>query len=358
MKTRLSIFLATIVSMYIIAVAISSCNKQSTPITPVNSKIRAWVVGNQDVTAYGMILYTEDGGETWVRQGLGSPALKGIDVQNLYFIDAANVWAVCTQNVIIRTTDGGQTWNQVPTPKNLANPLISSISSADNRTIWVSGDRGVVYKYDLINNLSCTAMDSNIFHEGFLQGIHAVTPDIIYTVGENKTYTRGFIAITRNAGASWDTISPPDDYNQWKWIGVKSTSADNVIIYGQLGHYTISQDNGLTWKNDSVMKSGCQSQDMNCLVMVSPLIFWCAGDNFVLKTTDAGGTWRTQTSQSKPFSPYQQGIDAINDQTAIITWLSEWPFSGAIQKTTDGGINWTLKVYDPNTQLLKVSYVH
>jgi photosystem II stability/assembly factor-like uncharacterized protein len=78
-------------------------------------------VGEKDTT-YGMILYTEDGGETWLRQGLGSPALKGVNVQNLYVVNKSEVWAVCDKNIIIRTTDAGQNWTRVPTPVNPLNP--------------------------------------------------------------------------------------------------------------------------------------------------------------------------------------------------------------------------------------------
>lgn len=359
MKTRSIILLTTIASICMVTVIVIGCKKDSDPEPLKENKIKAWVVGDQDSTTYGMILYTEDGGESWVRQGQGSPALQGIDVNDIYVIDSANVWAVCSRNVIIRTTDGGKTWNRVPAPSNPADPGLFSIFVANNNRIWISGAHGVVYKSDNDGN-NWTVFDTNFFQSGFMQGIHAITPDIVYVVGQHGTglNARGFIAITRDAGTSWDTIAPPDDYNKWWWIGVKATNTDNVIIHGQLGHYTISQDNGLTWKNDSIMKSGCQSQDMNDLVMVSPLIFWCAGDNYILKTTNGGSSWMKQSSDSSPFCPYQVSIDAINDQTAIIVWENAGGENiGKIQKTTDGGNTWTLKL-EIGSRLKKVSYVH
>lgn len=290
----------------------------------------------QDSTTYGMILHTEDGGETWVRQGQGSSALQGIDVIDLFVLDSSNVWAVCSHNTLIRTTDGGLTWNQVPTPANSLDPDLSSISFADKNTIWISGYQGVIYKSTNAGS-SWTVFDPNLFHHAYLQGIHAITPSIIYAAGQDSLFIKGMIAVTYNAGISWDTILLQDDYNHWKWIGMTATNTDNVIIYGQEGHYTISHDNGSTWQNDTVLDPGYGSGDINGLVMVTPLIFWTACDNLVEKTTDGGNSWEKQTAQPIAFSQFMLGIDAINDQTAIAVLHPTTNHNGRIFKTSDGG---------------------
>ncbi len=353
MKSRLLILLASVAMIGAIALTLTGCKKKSStgPAGPV--KVNAWAVGNQDSTTYGTILYTADGGETWVRQGLGSAALKGIDVENLYVVNASEVYAVCTQNIIIKTTDGGQTWTRLTTPVNPANPNLSSISSADNNTFWISGEHGVVYKYNINSGFSTPLFDTNFFHSGLMQGIHAITQDIIYVVGSYGNYPdiRGFIAFTRDAGTSWDTIAPPDADNTWAWIGVKATSTENIIIHGTRAHYIYSQDNGSTWHKDSITVAG--DADINCIVMVTNSIYWGAGDYAIYKTSNGGISWRTQTN----FGQYQLGIDALDTLSALCVWGDPMSSIGKIQKTSDGGNTWTVKLA-LNSRLQKVSYAH
>ena len=357
MKSKLLILSATFAAIGVIALNLTACKKKSTPGPPEVTKVKAWAVGDQDtITKHGMILRTEDGGESWVRQGKDSPALQGVDVNDLVVLDSVTVLAVCTHNTLIRTTDGGLTWNQVPTPANPFNPALSSISLLDGNTIWISGYNGVVYKSTDSGN-SWTVFDPNLFFNGYMQGIHAITADLVYVAGQYDAPhgKRGIIALTRNAGNSWDTISLMNNYNQWWWIGAKATSPNNVIVFGQKGHYSISHDNGSSWQNDSITKSEGAPQDINCLVMVTPQVFWCACDDDVYKTTDGGNTWEMQLTKATTLMLV--GIDAINDQFAMIVWQCEMPQASTIQKTTDGGKTWTVK-YETGFWLHKIAFVH
>lgn len=88
---------------------IISCSKDNDNPQPVEKKPYAWVAGEKDSTGYGMILYSADSGETWVRQGQGIAALHDVDVSDIWAVDENNVWAVCSENIILKTIDGGQT---------------------------------------------------------------------------------------------------------------------------------------------------------------------------------------------------------------------------------------------------------
>jgi photosystem II stability/assembly factor-like uncharacterized protein len=63
-----------------------------------------WAAGN------GRILATTDGGSNWTPQYVGRAALYQVD-----FIDAAHGWAV-GQGALLRTTDGGLTWTPLAEP--------------------------------------------------------------------------------------------------------------------------------------------------------------------------------------------------------------------------------------------------
>ena len=89
--------------MMIALIAVVSCSQdEDNPISPERKKI-AWACGFKDSTGYGMILYSADSGETWVRQGQGSDALKDADITDIWAVDENDIWAVGYQNTILRT---------------------------------------------------------------------------------------------------------------------------------------------------------------------------------------------------------------------------------------------------------------
>jgi photosystem II stability/assembly factor-like uncharacterized protein len=65
---------------------------------------QGWVAGS------GQILATSDGGQTWQAQYSGPAKLDQVD-----FIDAAHGWAV-GPNAVLTTSDGGKTWTSLPEP--------------------------------------------------------------------------------------------------------------------------------------------------------------------------------------------------------------------------------------------------
>lgn len=101
----------------------------------------AWVVGNR-----GIILHLADKGEkatllpTWVEKAL----------YNVDFTDAQNGLAIGQDGLIIKTSDGGKTWNQVKLELPLqdwqaAQPHIFSLSrGADPNKVWAVGPVGTI----------------------------------------------------------------------------------------------------------------------------------------------------------------------------------------------------------------------
>lgn len=329
-----------------------SCKKTTDPDPPENTRVVAWAVGGMDTNNIGMILYTDDAGETWKRQG-DSAMFNGIDVINVWAIDQQNAWIACSGNKIFRTLDGGNTWIPVLTPVIPGDPPLSGISILNNTTIWISGGLGTVYHSNDAGN-NWTVHDSSFFHNGMMQGILAITRQVIYVVGEFDTESGafGFISRTLNGGVTWDSISLPGNYNRHLWIGVDAVDSNNVIIYGQHGHYAITQNGGNTWTTPDSVTAG----DINALVMLSKDAFWAAFDyDQIFKTFDAGITWIQQPSAG-PMNQFLVGIDTYYSQTALIVGESAgYQKSGKILKTTDGGNNWYLR-HTTDSKLWKVCF--
>lgn len=353
MKKLTTLFSVVMVVIFIII----SCNKNEDDPVPTERKKYAWVVGSEDSTGYGMILFSADGGENWVRQGEGSAALQGIGVGDIWAVDENNVWATASNNVILRTKNGGQTWERIPAPEYYPNNELMSISIVNETNIWISGGNGIVYNSTDDGN-TWAMFDTNFFHKGGMQGIWAISSEKIYVVGGigSSIDIRGFIGYTLDGGDTWDSVFPANDYNRHEWIGV--TAFENtIVVYGAKSNYVVSTDGGTTWKNDSLPSAGgIGGADINDLIMLNSQTWWGALDQgHIYLTTDGGSNWIAQ--QTNEGGSYLVGIDAYDSQLALVVGtLSGWPPYGPILKTSNGGTLWQTKhVY--NSYLNNVSFI-
>ncbi len=106
-----------------------------------------WVLGE---TSYGFKNYyyiykTEDAGQTWKLQ---SEILNQRNYRDIYFTDSVNGIIVGNFELIMLTTDGGNTWQENESPKN-ANPLsYNQIIFPSKSTGFITANLGVIKKWD------------------------------------------------------------------------------------------------------------------------------------------------------------------------------------------------------------------
>lgn len=340
-------------------VLLTACHKDTPPPSAPDPAVCAWVVGDADSTGFAVILFTSDGGTTWQRQGLGSPVLSGINLNNVKAVDKKTVWAVGTSGTIVKTTDGGASW-QIAGEGQL-NPAaqLTSLTLAGSKQIWTSGEDGYVY-HSADAGATWKLMDRGFFRNGLMQGVLALNEQTIYVVGGyplSRGY-RGFVARTINGGVTWDTVSAGGKASRFEWIGMTSSGPDHLVIYGQQSHYLFSRDAGITWSHDSVPGTGggTGGADINCLTMTDTANWWGAFDyDAIFLTSDSGASWTRQESDG-PGGMWLFGIDWYNRDVAVITGLSSLSLSGKIISTTDGGNTWRL-TYSSRSPLCKVSFV-
>jgi photosystem II stability/assembly factor-like uncharacterized protein len=95
---------------------------------------RGWIVGDG-----GTILFTRDGGASWTKQNVQTTG-------TLYHIDFRNDkkgWAVGERGTLLRTTDGGETWTVVPTNVNVT---LLSVQFLDDDEGWAIGRGGTILR--------------------------------------------------------------------------------------------------------------------------------------------------------------------------------------------------------------------
>src|SRR5690242_16547616 len=97
---------------------------------------RGWIVGDG-----GTILHTEDAGDTWQKQKCGT-------ADTIYHVDFRNDkrgWAVGERGLILRTIDGGETWSTVNT--NLKATILS-VQFLNDQEGWAIGRQGTILRSD------------------------------------------------------------------------------------------------------------------------------------------------------------------------------------------------------------------
>lgn len=350
----------SLVSSMVILLCIYSCNTDQNPSVPDPSQKQkyVWACGQPDSTGYGMILFSSNAGETWIRQGTGSPALNGIILYDIWAIDENNVWAVGSNNSAVRTTDNGKTWERFNLPGDKSDQVLQSIHIVNKTKIYIIGDNGTVYN-STDNGNSWEVHGKPFFEGNALQGVWAISPEKVYVVGGNIASERGFIAFTTNGGITWDTISPANDYNMHRWIGV-TAHENTIIIYGARSHYLVSIDGGLSWKNDSLAGTGGGGggADINHLIIIDSKTWWGAFDmGQIFITTDGGVKWSQQPT-SGIGQYFMMGIDAWDSKLAIAVGAQAQQYSTCpIIKTDNGGLTWVQKYTTANSSLFKVTFI-
>jgi len=142
MKALMNCGLLVSVLLLTTLLILSGCKKDKED--PIKKKY-VWAVGSADSTGYGTIYFSDNGGDHWVRQGEGAASIQGVNLFDVWAVDENTVWAVGDNNVIIKTMDGGITWNRIAAPSKRSEVELTSISIINATNIWISGSGGTVY---------------------------------------------------------------------------------------------------------------------------------------------------------------------------------------------------------------------
>jgi len=95
---------------------------------------RGWIVGDA-----GTILFTRDAGASWVKQNVGvTGTLYHVD-----FRDDRNGWVVGERGTLLRTTDGGDSWTVIPTNVNVT---LLSVQFLNDDEGWAIGRSGTILR--------------------------------------------------------------------------------------------------------------------------------------------------------------------------------------------------------------------
>lgn len=283
---------------------------------------RGWAVGTGDV-----ILATTDGGQTWAPQKIGvtrEPRAGGLVLPNLtalnFLADGRQGWAVGSSGLILATKDGGKTW--APQASGTQASLNSVSFHSDGQRGWAVGDGGVIV---------ATTDGGQTWapqRSGTLEWLNAVSFNID---GQRGWAVGGYGAIvaTTDGGKTW----APQQSGTRATLRSISLNADGQRGWavGEGGAIVVTMDGGRTWGPQT---SGTRSPLFSVTLLADGQRGWAAGDDgLIVVTTDGGRTWAQQSSGTQ--TPFRSVSVAADGQRG---WAAGE--GGAILATADGGKTW------------------
>jgi photosystem II stability/assembly factor-like uncharacterized protein len=203
----------------------------------------------------GHILHSADAGESWTQAQVAASA----NLTAVHFADERNGWAVGHVETILRTQDGGESWELVHFEPANPQPLLD-VSFADAQRGIAVGAYGVVY----VTSDGGSVWSQVPFEPEPLPGAQKVEPaaddmeaevDLGFEFHLNalargpagRLYLgaeAGRLFRSDDDGAHWRELPSPYDGS---FHGVLALDGDVVLAYGLRGNLFRSEDGGTTW---------------------------------------------------------------------------------------------------------------
>ena len=176
----------------------------------------------------------------WIAQNSGTN-------QNLYdieFINDKTGWAVGDAGVVIKTTNGGTNWMNVPNPSPSLNPNLWSVAPIDSNIVYITSGKDLIIKttngglnWDILNYCpDCNSATT---------GLYFLNKDTGWFLGTNKVFR------TYDGGITLDSFYAP-------WF----TNFDiyfndiNTGIFCGTGRVFKTTDGGMNWFDTHVPDEG------------------------------------------------------------------------------------------------------
>ena len=264
--------------------------------------------------------------------GAGGPVLAVLETAGFHALAFSpgdpNVVFFGHHNGVMRSTDGGRTWQSVVARPNF-DAMALAISSANPRRIYVAGhnifvvspDGGITWEpvrhnlpYDDIHGFALSPQDPNRLYA--------------FVIGHG-------LFISRDGGTTWTRLSTalPQDVMSLAAAG----GEPEVLFAGSMASGVLkSVDGGQTWQPSN---SGLGSRRVMALG-VNPAdqrVVYAGTDEGLYRSDDGGAAWRRL-----PFPGRNAAVVAVNpaDPDLVLAIEAAGPRQGRVYRSLDSGLSW------------------
>ncbi|MFH1542328.1 MAG: YCF48-related protein [bacterium] len=267
-----------------------------------------WAVGSSEV-----IIHTEDGGENWEVQNVGTV----VELNAVDFVDELHGWAAGDNGIILATTDGGSTWTSQESGLS-GSDIIWDIDFYDENNGWIVGQATFWYAVSGMRFRSTTDGGATWQIQQFVLNNQLVT--------ESSVEVPNVALYDIKAGDSGGGTVVGGDGTLIRYLYLFYG-----WVYGDLEDVDGFPDNANIWAIDTTNSAT-----------------WLVGySNMILKSTDGFASDITeQTSGLNNMYDTINRVDFINDNTgwalsnSFITIEAGYRGDGYILHTSDSGDTW------------------
>ncbi len=227
------------------------------------------------VGTLGLLARSTDGGLTFTQQ---SSTWTG-DINEISAPLAQVAFAACDDGMVLRTTNGGTTWDLLNTALGTGVELLG-IDFLTNTTGYVAGSNGKVVKTTDAGN---TWIDVSIPTTSLLWDMDFVDQNIGWVVGTGEK-----IFGTKDGGVTWLEQYSGGGLGSY---GVSFIDAMHGIVSGTGGNTYYTDDGGSTW-NSAITPPGNTVWGIHYVETANgTLALTACASGYVYKSEDGGRTW-------------------------------------------------------------------
>lgn len=271
-----------------------------TAVTAVGNKV--WAVGHD-----GTILASSDGGLTWTVQREEAWTQEGFDAPDwtpryaaplldVMFIDEQRGYAIGAYSLLLRTDDGGETWQRVPLLGQTAEEDVPAESDPEAG----GGDEWTFDADELM-------LDEE--EDPHLNAIARTPSGLIMIVAE-----RGAAFRSRDDGATWERISLPYEGSMF---GVLVLGDQHLLAYGLRGHVQETRDGGDSWQE---LETGTELSLMGGAALADGGVVLVGANGVVLHRPDADTPLAVHTFENaEGETPVLSSVLPLGSRTFLFT---------------------------------------
>ena len=267
----------------------------------ISGRGEVWAVGSDGRDTRRMY-HSPDGGNTWEFKPLQT---DGSILSAITFVDDQVGWAVGWGGLVMRSSNGGESWERVETPTHAA---LDAVQFANRSVGYIAGSTGV---YDKVTGTS----------------------------------TFGVVILrTTDGGKTWGTCYEDDKTGSVFKMATPSDLVAVVLLGGT--HQIRSEDGGASWQPLSIDNA-----------KISSLIFnvdgtgWAVGESGAMyRSSDQGKRWEKLEGLPKSLlSKSWLSVGFADAQLGIVAGEH-----GALAVTNDGGRHWFDSTMDVKEDLSRL----
>jgi len=282
-----------------------SSNKQFWSIY-FTDKDHGWAVGYKDSGINGFIYHTTDGGQSWNIQDSSQN-----DLMDVFFVNADTGYAVGGgrgRSALLKSTDAGTTWEEL----DQYGRQLYAVQFINDTVGWAVGEQGCILKTE--NGGS--SWDKSYVDVGLfpLVSVSFVDQDTGWVAGSDKIYK------TMNGGETWEPLEGLSNHNYSSCFFINANSGWVSASGNSMGKILYTPDGGNTWQ---VQDSISSFSTVSSLFFIDDFTGWGVGIGGTIKKTTSGGLvsvhdeGHSGNMSRDPFGLHQNYPNPFNTVTTI-----------------------------------------